>query len=198
MRQGSERHSEHPVERFFLERWSPRAFRDEAIPKADLLTMVEAARWAPSAYNHQPWRFFYARRGDVHWQGFVDLLDTFNAEWAQNASALILVASDTLIGAPDDEAPAPSRSHSFDTGAACSQLAIQATHLGYHVHVMAGVDFERAHQHLKLPARFRVEVAIAVGRHGDPRQLPEALASRELPSQRLPLDQIAFAGSFPG
>lgn len=96
----NERIPEHPIEPLFVDRWSPRAFGAEDMAKDDLLSMLEAARWAPSAYNIQPWRFVYALRGDANWQRFVDILNPFNATWAQNASALIVLLSDTQL--PDD------------------------------------------------------------------------------------------------
>lgn len=194
----TDRRSDHPVDPLFLARWSPRAFDAAAMSEADLASLIEAARWAPSAYNYQPWRFLYAHRDDAHWQGFLDLLDPFNAGWARDASALIFVLSDRLMAANGNGEPRPSHSHSFDAGAAWAQLALQATRLGYQAHGMAGIDFERARAHLGVPERFHIEIAIAVGRRADPARLPEALRDRERPSQRRPIHEIAFAGAFPG
>lgn len=194
----TDRRSDHPVDPLFLARWSPRAFDAAAMPEADLASLIEAARWAPSAYNYQPWRFLYAHRGDANWQGFLDLLVPFNASWARDASALIFVLSDRLMAADGNGEPSPSHSHSFDAGAAWAQLALQATRLGYQAHGMAGIDFERARTHLAVPERFRIEIAIAIGRRADPARLPEALRDRERPSQRRPIREIAFAGAFPG
>jgi nitroreductase len=194
----TERNPGHPIDPIFLERWSPRAFDAQTMPEADLLTLIEAARWAPSAYNYQPWRFLYARRDDAHWQGFLNLLVPFNMGWAQHASALIFVLSDRLMGGSDPSELSPSHSHSFDAGAAWAQLALQAVRLGYHARGMAGVDFDRAREHLNVPERFRIEIAIAVGRRADPARLPDALQKHEHPTQRRPVHEIAFAGAFPG
>lgn len=192
----NDRSPDHPIDRIFLERWSPRAFDGRRMPAPDLLTVLEAARWAPSAYNYQPWRFLYARRDDAHWQGYLDLLTPLNTTWARHASALIFVLSDSLMRDPDAGAPYASHSHSFDAGAAWAQLALQAIRLGYHARGMAGVDFDRAREYLEVPDRFRIEIAIAVGRRADPARLPDALQAQERPSSRRPIHETAYAGHF--
>ena len=188
---------DHPIEPIFLDRWSPRAFDAAPIPEADLRTIMEAGRWAPSAFNIQPWRFLYARHGDANWQAFLQFLDPGNAAWAQNASALVVLLSDTVMPGDGDRPDLPSRTHSFDAGAAWTQLALQATALGYQAHAMAGLDFDAATRALEVPERYRVEIAIAIGRRIDPATLPQELRDRESPSQRLPLHDIAFAGRYP-
>jgi len=190
------RRSDHPVDPLFLARWSPRAFDRSEMPEADLLTIFEAARWAPSAFNAQPWRFLYARREGPDWALFLDLLIPWNQQWAESASVLVYVLSDRLTTSGSGEAP--SHSHSFDAGAAWAYLALQAARLGYHAHGMSGVEFERAQGALAVPERFRIEAAVAIGRLGDPAALPEKLRAREVPSTRKPLDEIAFEGRFPG
>jgi nitroreductase len=191
------RNSDHPIDPIFLERWSPRAFNAKAMTEADLFTVLEAARWAPSAYNYQPWRFVYALRGDAHWQDFLALLVPFNAGWARHASALIFVLSDRLMQSDDNSEPSPSRSHSFDAGASWAQLALQAVRLGYQARGMAGIEFGRSQEHLNVPDRFRIEMAVAVGRSSDPARLPDELLKREHENQRRPVHEIAFPGSFP-
>lgn len=190
------RQPDHPVDPVFLNRWSPRAFGTNAMPERDLYTILEAARWAPSAYNIQPWRFIYARRDDAHWGDFVGLLDAFNASWAGKASALVFVVSDTLTPAHGSSPAKPSRTHSFDAGAAWAHLALQATCLGYQAHAMAGVRFDDVRQRLSVPDHYQVEIAIAIGRQADPSALAPVLREREKPSPRLPLEQIAFCGRF--
>ena len=185
-----------PVDPLFLDRWSPRAFDATALPQADLDTMLDAARWAPSAFNYQPWRFLYAHRDDADWTRFLDLLLPFNQGWVQHAGALLFVLSDTLSSAPGSDEAKPSHSHSFDAGAAWALLALQATRLGYHTHAMTGVDFDRARTELAVPERFRIEAAVAIGRMGDKSVLPEALQSREVPSDRKPVESIARQGNF--
>lgn len=183
-----------PVEQLFLDRWSPRAFDESTISDQDLETLFDAARWAPSAFNWQPWRFLYAKRDSADWDRFLNLLVPFNATWASRASALVFVLSDTLIG----EDAKPSHSHSFDAGAAWALLALQATRLGFAVHGMTGVDFDKARAELLVPERFRIEAAVAIGRQGDKAILPEQLQQREQPSGRKPVAESAFAGNFPG
>lgn len=194
----STRTTANPVEQLFLQRWSPRAFDGSVIPDADLHTLFDAARWAPSAFNYQPWRLLYAKRESADWARFLDLLLPFNAGWAQHAGALVFILSDTLIVAPGSSEAKPSHSHSFDAGAAWALLALQATRLGYQAHGMTGIDLQRARSELRVPERFRIEAAAAIGRRGDASALPEALQAREHPSDRHPLDQFAFAGAFPG
>ena len=121
----------HPVESIFLERWSTRAYDASAIPASDVFSILEAARWAPSAFNIQPWRFLYSHRDDSHWLDYLALLDPFNAGWAQHSSALIFVLSDTIMPGDGTRPDKPSRYNSFDTGAAWAQLALQATRLAF-------------------------------------------------------------------
>ena len=198
MTEANSRHSDHPIDKLFLERWSPRAFTAEEMPEADLMTLLEAARWAPSSYNSQPWRFIYARRGTAHFDKFLDLLIEFNQAWAKNASVLIILVSNSTMIPPGKDVPVPSHSHSMDAGAAWQSLALQATISGWQAHGMVGFDKERAFAELRLPQGYRVEQAIAIGRRADRSTLPEAMASREQPSNRLPLAQVAMEGTFRG
>jgi nitroreductase len=181
----------------FLHRWSPRAFDGSAIPAADLRTILDAARWAPSAYNYQPWRILYAERGDANWETFLSILVPFNQSWASNAGALLFFLSDTQSAGPDGKL-GPLHSHSFDTGAAWAQLGLQALKLGYHAHGMTGIDFDQARELLGVPERFRVEAAAAIGKVTDPSVLPEGLRGGEVPSGRKPLEEIAYPGKFVG
>ncbi|MGO4407179.1 nitroreductase family protein [Bosea sp. RAF48] len=191
------RSAEHDIDPLFLERWSPRAFTDEIISEAELKALFEAARWAPSSYNSQPWRFIYARRGTAHWQTLLGLLNEFNQSWAKNAAALVVIVSKETMALPGKTEEVPSYSHSFDAGAAWANLALQAVRLGWQAHGMVGFDRGRALSELKVPAGYRVEAAVAIGRPGDKTQLPEALQARETPSQRNPISATAFEGAFP-
>ena len=186
----------HPIDPMFLERWSPRAFTGETLDKADLLTMLEAARWAPSSYNSQPWRFAYALRDTPHWDRLLDLLVPFNRSWAGGASALVILISNSLMRPPGSDKDVPSPTHSFDTGTASGYFALQANKMGWHVHGMIGFDRERAFADLNVPVGYRVEAAYTVGRLGDPAGLPENLRDRERPNSRTPLAELAFEGSF--
>ena len=187
-----------PIDPLFLERWSPRAYDGSDMPDEDVATIFEAARWAPSAFNSQPWRFLYAKRGDADWERFLGLLIPWNQAWAQSASVLVYILSDTLPFTDKTTGePAPSRTHSYDAGAAWACLALQATRLGYQAHGMSGVEFERVQEELGVPARYRVEAAAAIGRIGDPASLPEKLRAREVPSGRNPASGFVFRGGFP-
>lgn len=193
----SPRRTDHPIEPLFLKRWSPRAYDASPMPEADLLSILEAARWAPSAYNVQPWRFLYARRGDAHWDTFVGVLNDFNRPWAEQASALVAVVSNTVMVNDQDGTTSPMPSHSFDTGAAWAHLALQATAQGYQAHAMAGIDFDLARDVFKVPDSYAVEIVVAVGTPASPDILPDLLREREQPSGRLALDVIAYPGAFP-
>lgn len=192
------RTADHAIDPLFLERWSPRAFTDEIISEAELNSLLEAARWAPSSYNSQPWRFVYARRGTAHWDRLLGLLNEFNASWAKNSAALLVIVSKETMAVPGQENEIPSHSHSFDAGAAWANLALQATRLGWQAHGMVGFDHQRALTELKVPAGYRVEAAIAIGKPGDKGQLPEFLQARETPSPRNPISATAFEGVFGG
>ena len=196
MSDASDRAAAHPIKPFFVARWSPRAFDRSRIGDDELLTLFEAARWAPSSFNHQPWRFVYAHREGPDWERFVGLLLPFNAGWARQASALVFILSDTLIQLPGSDAPRPSHSHSFDAGASWAYLALQASLDGFVTHGMTGVDFDRARVELAVPDQFRIEAVIAIGRIGDKAQLPPPLQGREAPSPRRPLSELVSEGRF--
>ena len=191
------RQSDYPIDPLFLERWSPRAFTAESIAQTDLLTMIEAARWAASSYNSQPWRFLYARRETAHWDKFLGLLVPFNQSWAVHASALVVLVSNSVMRPPGAERDVPSHSHSHDAGAAAACFALQATRMGWQAHGMVGFDIDRAFAELNVPQGYRVEAAYAVGKVGDKSRLPEAMQARETPNTRRPLGEIALEGGFP-
>lgn len=182
------------IEKLIVERWSPRALDASEIAQEDLDVILEAAGWAPSAYNAQPWTFLYARRGDAHWDRFLSLLVEFNQGWAKDASALVFVVSDSLMRS--DKGDSANHSHSFDAGAAWALAALQAHAMGYVTHGMTGLKFGEAEAALGLPADHRLEAAFAIGRQGDREQLPEFLREREVPSGRKPVADIARNGTF--
>ena len=190
------RTADYDIDPLFLERWAPRAFSGETIAESDLMTMLEAARWAASSYNSQPWRFVYARRDTTHWNRFLDLLVPFNRNWAKDASALVFFVSNSVMRPPGADKDVPSSTHSFDTGTASGSFALQAARMDWHVHGMVGFDKERAFADLDVPKGYAVEAVFAVGRLGDPSSLPEALRAREAPSPRRPLAELAFEGVF--
>jgi nitroreductase len=197
MTTANSRTADHEIDPLFLQRWSPRAFDGSALTQEETMTLFEAARWAPSSYNSQPWRFIYARRGTLVWPRLLDLLVPGNKSWAERAGLLIIVASNALMTPPGKDQPVPSYTHSFDTGAAWACLALQATRMGLQAHGMVGFDKERAAGELRLPPGYRVEAAIAVGRPGDKSVLTESQQAREHPSGRIPVTSFVFEGSFP-
>jgi nitroreductase len=190
------RQTQGPIDPLFTRRWSPRAFTGEGIDQAQLLSFLEAARWAPSSFNAQPWRFLYARRDTPAWAPLFETLSESNRGWAQRAAALVLVVSRTRWVPPGKTEAQPIASHSFDAGAAWASLAFQATLSGWHAHAMGGFDRDRARAALGVPDDHAIEAVVAIGRLGDKSVLPEALQARETPSQRLPLSAIAAEGRF--
>ncbi len=196
--QANSRQAEHPISDIFLHRWSPRAFTGETISQDELLTIIDAARWAPSSYNVQPWRFLYARRGTPQWDRYLAILNEFNQSWAKSASALLIVVSKDTSVSPSTKTEVPNPTHSFDTGAAWGYLALQASLSGWQAHGMGGIDRDKARRDLGIPDGYTVEAGVAIGRLGDPSTLPEGLRAGEVPSPRLPLAQVAFEGDFVG
>lgn len=195
MTESNHRTADHPIDTMFLKRWSPRAFTQEEIGEEELLSLLEAARWAPSASNNQPWRFVYARRGTEHFATVLDILNESNQRWAKHAAALVIVISKTHTQAASGEMRA-TYTHAFDTGAAWFSFALQTTVAGWHAHAMAGIDRDKAMTTLGVPDYYRVEAAVAIGRLADPSTLPDDLREREKPSQRKPLAELAFEGRF--
>lgn len=187
----------HPVAPMFTDRWSPRAFTGEPMDTADLMSCLEAARWAPSAYNAQPWRFVYGCTGSSAFATLLDGLLPFNQVWAKQASALVLVLSATRWMMPGKTEPQALGTHTFDAGAAWASLALQARLLGWHSHGMAGIDHERLRASLQIPEGLVIEAAVAIGRLADASSLPEALRTREFPSDRRPLSQLAAEAGAP-
>lgn len=187
------RRPRHDIQPLIVARWSARAMSGEPVSREQLLSLIEAARWAPSSYNNQPWRFVYVLRDSPRWDPFFALLVEGNRRWARRAGALVLVASKTTF----DRDGKPSRTHAFDTGAAWENFALEATAQGLVVHAMQGFDYDGARRLLGIPQEYEVLAMIAVGHPGDPGELPADLRERERPSDRKPIAHIAFEGAFP-
>jgi nitroreductase len=195
IQRGSEvRTSEYPIDTLFLDRWSPRALSGEALSDFELMTLFEAAHWAPSSGNSQPWRFLYARRDTEHWPLFFDLLNDGNKTWCHRAAALVVFISRTRR----EQSGRPLVTHAYDTGAAWMSLALQGWMKGLVVHGMAGFDYARAKTTLNVPDDFSVEAMAAIGRLGPKDDLPQQHLAREFPGQRLPVTDLVFAGPYPG
>jgi len=187
-----ERIADHEIDPLFLRRWSPRAMDGRPLSHVDLLKLFEAARWAPSSGNAQPWRFVYARAGTPYFDKFFDLLVEGNKPWCARAGALV-VALSRKKSADGREL----RTHSFDTGAAWMSLALEGSLLGLVVHGMEGFDYARARTALSVPEEYAVEAMIAIGYPGKLEDLPEKYLGRETPNGRRPVSESVFEGSLP-
>lgn len=180
-----------PVHELIAARRSPRSFNEASVlNNQDLLGILEAARWAPSAFNGQPWRFFVGKRGDEHFNQILSSLVEFNQSWAKNASALILVAAKTIKGDGSINAD-----YQFDCGLAVSQLVFETHHRGLVAHQMTGFDKSVAQQALNMPAELVPVVVIAVGAQDIPEKLSGPLLEREVAKrERLALHEIVVKG----
>lgn len=192
----SPRSPEYPVDPQFIDRWSTRAFTGRPIPVAELMSLFEAARWAPSASNTQPWRFVYALAGSDSFNAILRTLVAFNQGWAHRASALIAVISATEALASGSTQSKPSPNHAFDTGAAWMSLALQAVRMGWRTHAMGGFDKDALRQALGVPPAFALHCVVAVGEPGDPANLEASLQARESPNTRQPLAAMVAEGRF--
>ena len=179
------------VHEIIASRRSPRSFNEaETISDENLTAILEAARWAPSAFNGQPWRFYVGKRGDEVFSQIMTSLGDFNKSWAKNASALILVAGKTVRGDGSIHAD-----YQFDCGLAVAQLVIETHHRGLIAHQMTGFDKAVAQEVLSIAADQLPVVVIAVGTQDAPEKLSGSLLERELaPRQRLPLSEIVVKG----
>ena len=182
------------LEPLIHQRWSPRAFSARAIEPALLERLMEAARWAPSCYNEQPWRFVVAHAS--HTEGFAGILSTlvpFNQSWAKSAAVIGIAIARLQFaknGKPNDWAR-------YDTGQAMAQLTMQAEFEGAKVHQMGGFDPAACAQVLGIPEGFVAVAAFAIGYEGDPSTLDPQMQPGEMAlSERTPLEEIVFHGKF--
>jgi len=191
-RSPTQRQSTYPINSLILNRWSPRSMTGEPMTDEELLPIFEAARWAPSNYNSQPWRIFYVRRDTPEWEIFYNLLIDFNKQWTKNAAALVVMVSrDTF-----EHNNKLSVTHSYDTGAAWMAMALEGSSRGYVVHGMSGFDFEKAKKDLDIPDGYTVEAMAAIGKRAPKEKLPAEMQEREAPSSRKPLNEIIISGKF--
>jgi nitroreductase len=180
-----------PVHEIIATRRSPRSFNETAtINNDDLTAILEAARWAPSAFNGQPWRFFVGKRGDEVFGQILSSLGDFNKSWAKNSSALILVAGKTVKGDGSIHAD-----YQYDCGLAVAQLVVETHHRGLIAHQMTGFDKAVAQDVLSIAAELIPVVVIAVGTQDAPEKLAGPLLEREIAKrERLPLSEIVIKG----
>lgn len=182
------------VKETILKRKSPLAFSDKAISQEDMDTLLDAARWAASAYNEQPWRFVYARKDEdpKSFKAIHDIILPGNQIWAEKAAVLMLVIAKKTFSANGK----PNAHAFYDAGQAVGTLAVQATAMGISLHQMGGFSPEKAIEYYNLNEDYAPVAAIALGYQGDPDQLPENLKSRELsPRNRKSISEFAFKGA---
>ena len=186
--------TDYPVHELIRARWSPRAFADQPIAPEVLRSLFEAARWAPSSANEQPWSFIVATKDDA--AAHAKLLSTLaesNQVWAKNAP-LVGIAVSKLTFARNGN---PNRNALYDTGAAMAYLTMEATSRGLFVHQMGGFDPHKATELFSIPAGWEPIAAFTIGYPGDPQSLPETLRERELsPRTRKPLAEFVMSGSW--
>lgn len=187
-----QRKSLYPISNIFLNRWSSRAMSDEPITNEELMPLFEAARWAPSARNEQPWRFIYTHKGTKLWGELLALMLPSNQDWAKKAPILVVIISKFFF----DHNGNPSQIHTLDAGAAWMSLALQASIDGLVVRAIGGFDYDQAKTILNLPTEFKIEIMVAIGKPGKKEILPAELQEREKPSDRKPLTEIVFEDIF--
>jgi nitroreductase len=194
--QGSEsptiRKPAYPINPLILNRWSPRSMTGEELGDDDIMSLFEAARWAPSSYNNQPWRFIYAKRNTKHWDRLFSLLADANKIWTKNAALLVVVISRKNFEYNEK----PARTHQFDAGSAWENLALEASSRGIVAHGMQGFDYEKARVELGIPIDFEVMAMIAIGKRGTKENLPPELQDKEKPTDRKPLNDIIMEGIY--
>lgn len=186
------RQSSYNINPLILNRWSPRSMTGEELDEDTIMSLFEAARWAPSSYNNQPWRFIYAKRNTIHWNKLFNLLAALNKVWAKNAAVLVVVIARKNF----EHNEKYSITHQYDAGAAWENLALEASSRGLVAHGMQGFDYEQARADLHIPDNFDVMAMIAIGKKGPKNNLPAQLQEREHPNDRKPLAEIIMEGQF--
>ena len=187
---------DHPVDPQFFQRWSPRAFTGEALDRASLMTVLEAARWAPSSFNSQPWRFIYGLAGTPAFDAIFGALAPVNQSWTQRAGALVLLVSRTKWIPPNGTELAPLGSAAFDTGAAWMSIALQAEKMSLKAHAIGGYDRDAMRAALQVPADHALHAVVALGRQGPKDVLTPDQQAREAPNARQPLAKLVAEGRF--
>ena len=186
------RKSTFPINPLILNRWSPRAMTGEDLDNEEIMSLFEAARWAPSSYNNQPWRFIYAKRNTEHWERMFSLLAEGNKSWAKNSALLVVVISRKNFEFNEK----PARTHQFDAGSAWENLALEAFSRGLVAHGMQGFNYDKARIDLIIPEDFEVMAMIAIGKKGSRESLPPELQEKEKLTDRKPLKDIIMEGLY--
>lgn len=180
------------IEDLFWHRFSPRSFTGEVLSEALVLRLLEAARFAPSAFNEQPWRFIYTLKNDKAWQEILECLVEFNQNWAKKSGALVIVLAKNNFSHNNKV----NITAKFDTGAAWQNLALQARALGLVAHGMSGFDYEKLKEKFKINDNFSIIATIALGFPGDINDLSDDLKDKEKPSNRKKLEEITSRDIF--
>ncbi|HEU4467700.1 MAG: nitroreductase family protein [Nitrososphaerota archaeon] len=186
------RKSTYQINPLILNRWSPRSMTGEELDNEEIMSLFEAARWAPSSYNNQPWRFIYAKRNTEHWDRLFNLLAEGNRAWAKNSALLVVVISRKNFEYNEK----PAITHQFDTGSAWENLALEAFSRGIVAHGMQGFDYDKARIDLEIPIDFEVMAMIAIGKKGSRDNLSPELQEKEKLSDRKPLKDIVMEGIY--
>jgi nitroreductase len=182
-----------PIDEMFTDRWSPRGFDPEPLTKEEIRQLFEAARWAPSCFNEQPWRFYFAA-SPTDREAYLSALVPRNQLWAGRAPLLIFVLAHRTFG----QSGRDNRHAPFDAGAAWFSLALQARKMGLYAHAMAGFNQRRAYAVLGVSeSEYHIMAAVAVGRKGGADHLPDEMQAIEKPNQRRPQSEFVFEGSVP-
>ncbi|HTU51603.1 MAG TPA: nitroreductase family protein [Acidobacteriaceae bacterium] len=163
------------VHETILQRWSPRAFSDRPVSASDLKKLFEAARWAASSFNEQPWRFIVGRKGDPTYGRIFESLATFNQAWANSAPVLMLSVGKKTFTQNGN----PNHYALHDTGAATANIALQATILGFHTHSMGGFDRDKIRKTFEIPEDYEIGAVTAIGYLGNVDALPDSLKAAE-------------------
>jgi nitroreductase len=185
-----------PINNIIANRWSPRAFDpSKPVSQEQITTLLEAARWSPSCFGDEPWRFIvWDKNTDAaNWQLAFNCLAPSNQTWVKNAPVLMLICADSLFGHNQKE----NRWGQYDTGAAAENLCLQASSMGLMAHQMGGFDADAAREAFKIPAQITPMAMLTVGYVGDANDLPEELKTRELAARkRKPLGEVFFTGTW--
>jgi nitroreductase len=185
--------NKYPILDSFKHRWSPRAYSDKPVEKEKLRSIFEAARWAPSARNEQPWRFILGQKGDKTWEKIFESLDAWNQEWTKRAPVLVANVAKTFY----EYKHLNNETALYDTGQAVAMMVTEAVNQGLIGHQMGGFNREKAIKLFQIPDGYRPMSVTAIGYYGNASLLPEDMYNSEIEDRkRFPLNDLVFSGSF--
>lgn len=187
----TKRKAAYAIDEAYINRWSPRAFSTKEVEEEKLNAIFEAARWAPSAANWQPWNYIVARKEEDR-ATFLSFINENNVEWCKRAPVLVLAISKKTRNEEGD----PNPWHAFDAGTAWGYLSLEAYRQGLITHGMGGFDKDKARELLEIPAEYDINAVVAVGYHDPTTLLSDRNQQREVPSDRKPIESFVFEGKF--